>query len=104
MDDNPVHRALLQEALAPLGFAVLAAENGADCLLLAARCRPDLFLIDLATPGMDGWELAGRLRAAGHRAVPIVVVSANAGELRRPPGAGRTTTRYPETRRFRRAA
>ena len=88
VDDNPVHRALLQEALAPLGFAVLAAENGADCLLLAARRRPDLFLIDLAMPGMDGWELAGRLRAAGHRAAPIVVVSANAGELRRPPGEG----------------
>ena len=84
VDDNPVHRALLEEALAPLGFAVLAAESGADCLLLAARREPDLFLIDLAMPGMDGWELAERLRAAGHRTAPIVIVSANAGELRRP--------------------
>ncbi len=84
VDDNPVHRALLEEALAPLGFAMLMAENGADCLLLAARSEPDLFLIDLAMPGMDGWELAGRLRAAGHRTAPIVIVSANAGELRRP--------------------
>ena len=88
VDDNPVHRALLEEALAPLGFTVLTAENGATCLTLAARREPDLFLIDLAMPGMDGWELAGRLRAAGHRTAPIVVVSANAGELRRPPGEG----------------
>ncbi len=84
VDDNPVHRALLEDALVPLGFTVLTAENGADCLLLAARSRPDLFLIDLAMPGMDGWELAARIRAAGHRTACIVIVSANAGELRRP--------------------
>lgn len=87
VDDNPVHRALLEDALVPLGFTVLAAEDGPDCLLLAARLRPDLFLIDLAMPGMDGWELAGRLRATGHADARIVIVSANAGELRRPPDA-----------------
>lgn len=88
VDDNPVHRALLEDALVPLGFTVLAADNGADCLLLAARSKPDLFLIDLAMPGMDGWELAGRLRAMGHHTAAIVIVSANAGELRRPPEEG----------------
>lgn len=88
VDDNPVHRALLEEVMTPLGFAVLTAENGADCLTLAARGKPDLFLIDLAMPGMDGWELARRLRASGQRAAPIVIVSANAGELRRSPGEG----------------
>lgn len=87
VDDNPVHRALLGDMLVPLGFTVLAAEDGADCLLLAGRLRPDLFLIDLAMPGMDGWELAGRLRATGHVDARIVIVSANAGELRRPPDA-----------------
>jgi len=84
VDDNPVHRALLEDALVPLGFIVLAAESGADCLLLAARSKPDLFLVDLAMPGMDGWELAGRIRAMGHRTARIVIVSANAGELRQP--------------------
>ena len=84
VDDNPVHRALLEEALVPLGFVVMSAESGADCLLLAARSKPDLFLIDLAMPGMDGWELAATLRATGHQAACIVIVSANAGELRRP--------------------
>ena len=87
VDDNPVHRALLQDAPVPLGFTVLCAEDGAGCLLLAARSAPDLFLIDLAMPGMDRWEVARRLRAMGHTAARIVIVSANAGELRRPPGA-----------------
>ncbi len=85
VDDNPVHCALLQDALVPLGFTVLCAEDGAGCLLLAARSAPDLFLIDLAMPGMDGWEVARRLREMGHTAARIVIVSANAGELRRPP-------------------
>ncbi len=85
VDDNPVHRALLQDALVPLGFTVLCAEDGAGCLLLAARSAPDLFLVDLAMPGMDGWEVARRLRAMGHTAARIVIVSANAGELRQPP-------------------
>jgi len=84
VDDNPVHRALLEDALIPLGFTVLTAESGADCLLLAARSKPDLFLVDLAMPGMDGWELAARIRAMGHRTARIVIVSANAGELLRP--------------------
>jgi len=84
VDDNPVHRALLEEALVPLGFIVLAAESGADCLLLAARSKPDLFLIDLAMPGIGGWELASRLRTTAHRTACIVIVSANAGELQRP--------------------
>ena len=88
VDDNPVHRALLEEALAPLGFHVLMAEGGADCLRLASRSKPDLFLIDLAMPGMDGWELATRLRAMGHQTASIVIVSANAGELHRPLGEG----------------
>jgi len=80
VDDNPVHRALLEEALAPLGFAMLMAENGADCLLLAARSEPDLFLIDLAMPGMDGWELAGRLRAAGRDFAPKILSPQSACE------------------------
>ncbi len=88
VDDNPVHRALLQDALIPLGFTVLVVASGAECLLLAARSTPDLFLIDLAMPGMDGWRLAERLRAMGQAKAGIVIVSANAGELRRLPEAG----------------
>ncbi len=84
-DDDPVHRSLMQEALAPLGFDVLLAQDGPACLALAAAHRPDLFLLDLSMPGMTGWELARRLRADGQGGA-ILLVSANAGELRTGPG------------------
>jgi len=80
-----LHRRLMQEILGPIGFIVLEARDGAECLRLAADCRPDLFLIDLGMPGMSGWELARRLREGGHTASAIVIVSANAGELRGAP-------------------
>ncbi len=84
-DDDVLHRRLMQEILGPIGFIVLEARDGAECLRLAADCRPDLFLIDLGMPGMSGWELARRLREGGHAASAIVIVSANAGELRGAP-------------------
>jgi CheY-like chemotaxis protein len=45
------------------GYHVLVAHDGATGLELALRERPDLVVLDIALPGMDGWELAGRLRA-----------------------------------------
>jgi signal transduction histidine kinase/CheY-like chemotaxis protein len=84
-DDDAVHRDLMREALTPLGFAVLLAQDGPACLALAAAHRPDLFLVDLSMPGMSGWELARRLRADGQVGA-ILLVSANAGELRTEPG------------------
>ena len=82
VDDDPDHRALMRDVLAPLGFSVALAPDGPDCLARADALRPDLFLIDLSMPGMGGWELARRLREAGHERAAIIVVSANAGELR----------------------
>lgn len=87
-DDNDTHRALLRDILPPLGFILLEARDGAECLDLAGQFRPDLFLIDVSMPGMDGWAVARALREAGHTDAPIIIVSANAGELRAPrPGA-----------------
>jgi signal transduction histidine kinase/CheY-like chemotaxis protein/purine-cytosine permease-like protein len=84
-DDDPLHRALLQDLLTPLGFMVRTAADGEECLELAAMQRPDLFLIDLSMPGMNGWELARELRTH-HPAVPIVIISADGRELKQPPG------------------
>ena len=83
-DDDPFHRGLIEDLLAPLGFVVLAAADGPECLRLAARLAPDLFLLDVAMPGMSGWELARQLRAGGFASTPLVMVSANAGELSAP--------------------
>ena len=84
-DDDPVHRGLLQDLLSPLGFVLFTASNGMDCLALAAQCRPDLLLVDISMPGLDGWTVAARLRADGFDKLVIVVISANAGALRPPP-------------------
>jgi len=83
-DDDPDHRALIADLLQPLGFAVRQAADGPEALRLAAERAPDLFLLDIAMPGMTGWELARRLREGGGPRAPIIMVSANALELGAP--------------------
>lgn len=79
-DDDPTHRDLLREVLAPLGFILLSAPDGPGCLALAQHCRPDLFLLDISMAGMDGWTVAEVLRANGHYTARILMVSASALE------------------------
>jgi signal transduction histidine kinase/purine-cytosine permease-like protein len=90
-EDNAVHRALLEDALSPLGFQFLAAPDGPSCLRLAAECEVDLFLLDLSMPTggdteIDGIEVARRLRAGFHAGTPIIILSAHVPELKMPKG------------------
>ena len=87
-DDDPTHRSLMLDLLTPLGFTVMGAGGGAECLAMAAQWRPDLFLLDLAMPDMTGWNLAARLRTDTGTTAPIVIVSANARELEAAPREG----------------
>ncbi|WP_428490304.1 hybrid sensor histidine kinase/response regulator [Rhodopila sp.] len=79
-DDDPTHRALLEETLSPLGFELLTVRDGASCLRLAAEHQPDGFILDLSMPEMDGWRLATLLREAGFDMTPILIVSAHPHE------------------------
>ena len=79
-DDDPTQRDLLREVLTPLGFILLSAPDGPGCLALAQHCRPDLFLLDISMPGMDGWTVAETLRTTGHHQARILMVSASALE------------------------
>lgn len=79
VDDNPEHRELMREVLTPLDFTVIPAASGADCLTLIEDTKPDLFLIDISMPGMNGWDLVTRLREAGQTA-PAIMLSANIGD------------------------
>ena len=81
IDDDPAQRAILQSFLRPLGFVVHAAASGADGIALAERCPPDLVLLDIQMPGLGGWEVAARLRAAHGERLRIVMASANAHEF-----------------------
>ncbi len=81
VDDDDAQLAVLQGLLRPLGFTVFAAGNGAEGLALAARCKPDIALLDIQLPGMSGWTLAEALRAAHGPSLRIVMISANAHEF-----------------------
>lgn len=77
VDDEERNRRLLEVLLNTDGYATLAAANGKDGLELAAREQPDLILLDLMMPGMDGFEVTYRLKNdAATRTIPIIIVSA----------------------------
>ncbi|WLS10798.1 ATP-binding protein (plasmid) [Shinella sumterensis] len=79
VDDNADHRNLMEEVLRPLDFTVLTATSGEECLSLVEGLKPDLFLVDISMPGMNGWELVERLRARAQPA-PVIMLSANIGD------------------------
>ncbi len=79
IDDNPDHRKLVSDILKPIGFTVLEAEDGAACMDTVCDLKPDLYLVDILMPGMNGWELAEALRARGVTA-PVIMLSANIGD------------------------
>jgi CheY-like chemotaxis protein len=79
VDNEEVDRGLLASLLQPLGFELMQAGSGEECLaLLRAGAAPDAVFMDLAMPGIDGWETLRRLRAEGLSAAPVAIVSANA--------------------------
>jgi signal transduction histidine kinase len=81
VDNEEADRQLLADLLQPLGFVIEGAADGEAGLLRAAELQPDAIFMDLAMPGIDGWETIRRLRASELPAltrVPVAVVSANA--------------------------
>jgi two-component system phosphate regulon response regulator PhoB len=61
------------------GYEVLTARNGEDAITLARERRPDLVLLDVAMPGLDGYEVTRRLRAdAATSGTPVVLLTARA--------------------------
>jgi DNA-binding response OmpR family regulator len=79
VDDERAIRALCRVNLELGGFEVVAASNGAEALGLAERNPPDIVLLDVMMPELDGWQVAERLRSsAATREVPVVFLSARA--------------------------
>ncbi|MBS0342592.1 MAG: response regulator, partial [Proteobacteria bacterium] len=72
-----------QDLLVPLGFDLRTAASGHDALdLIAAGLKPDAMFVDLAMPGIDGWETIRRARRLGLPATSVAIVSANAFDKR----------------------
>jgi CheY-like chemotaxis protein len=81
-DDDPTHLDLIRQILAPLGFDLAFASDGAAAVAAAARRAPDLVIMDISMPGMNGWEAARRLRA-DREDLAILMVSANSHDFSR---------------------
>jgi signal transduction histidine kinase/CheY-like chemotaxis protein len=77
VDDNEIQRELIRELLAPFGFDVVVASSGREFLQLAAQRRPNLVLLDIAMPEMDGWQVAQLIRRTMRERIAIVMLSAN---------------------------
>lgn len=76
VDDVPDNLAVLHDALDESGYTVLLATNGEAALQRAAQALPDIILLDAMMPGMDGFEVARRLKAAPATApIPIVFMT-----------------------------
>src|ERR1700722_19470122 len=75
-EDNATNRYLVTFLLEKAGFTVSHACNGAEAVRVALADRPDLILMDLQMPDMDGYEAARRIHAEPHLAgTPIVAVT-----------------------------
>jgi CheY-like chemotaxis protein len=77
VDDEPEVRQILQEFLSDRGYEVTLAENGSTALAALDKDRPDLVLLDVAMPGMDGVEALRRIVALTPP-VSVIMVTANA--------------------------
>jgi DNA-binding response OmpR family regulator len=78
IDDDPTLLDLLSQFLLDAGYEVFTAHNGTAGLRLAYDERPNMVLLDVMMPGMDGWEICARLREM--TAVPIVMITAKSSE------------------------
>lgn len=78
VDNERDDREMLAGILEFLGFKVTQAASGLECLKLLEAFQPDLIFMDLAMPGIDGWETIRRIRQGKAREVNIAVLSANA--------------------------
>lgn len=76
IEDDPLIAGAMGRFLEGAGFAVRSAPDGPGGLRLAAKERPDIVLLDLLLPGLDGFEVCRRLKASeGGRGMPVLVVT-----------------------------
>jgi two-component system cell cycle response regulator DivK len=79
VEDNPDNRMLIIDLLASKGYRPIEARDGEEGIALARQERPDLILMDLSLPRLDGWEATRRLKAdAELKNIPIVALTAHA--------------------------
>lgn len=79
VEDQPDNRTILRDLLTAFGFEMLEATNGADGVALASSQRPDLILMDIQLPLLDGYEATRRIKSdPALRSIPVVIVTSYA--------------------------
>jgi len=91
VEDQPDNRQIIRDMLAPTDYEITEAENGEEALVAIAKQRPDLILMDIQLPVMDGYEATRRIKAdASLCSIPIIAVTSYAlsGEEKKARAAG----------------
>jgi CheY-like chemotaxis protein len=91
VEDNEMNRDMLSRRLIRRGYEVVVAEDGVAGLEAARSERPDLVLMDMSLPVMDGWEATRQLKGTDElRAIPVIALTAHAmaGDEEKALGAG----------------
>jgi two-component system response regulator VicR len=82
IEDEPEMITLIKVILSRRGFDVVGAASGREGLEMVAQLKPDLVLLDLMMPGMDGWEVYQKLKANPEtQNLPVIVVTAKAQSI-----------------------
>ncbi len=77
VDDNATNLQVLSQTLSGRGYRLLVAKNGESALAVTAKTLPDLILLDIMMPGIDGFEVCRRLKAnPAHHDIPVIFLSA----------------------------
>ena len=91
VEDNEMNRDMLSRRLIRRGFEVVIATDGAQGVDMAVSESPDLILLDMSLPIMNGWDVAQKLKAdSGTNSIPIIALTAHAmgGDREKALGAG----------------
>jgi CheY-like chemotaxis protein len=91
VEDNEMNRDMLSRRLRKRGFDVVVAVDGEQGVAMAASESPELIVMDMSLPGLDGWEATRRIKArSAGRAVPVIALTAHAmsGDRERALAAG----------------
>lgn len=79
VEDNEMNRDMLSRRLIRKGHEVVMATDGQQGVAMAGREKPDLILMDMSLPVIDGWEATRRVKAAdATRAIPVIALTAHA--------------------------
>lgn len=77
VEDDPANRALLERLLTLAGYAVICAGDGAKALALARSEAPDLIIMDMGLPVLNGWQATHRLKSRpATSAIPVIALTA----------------------------